>query len=243
MCTVTWLRPRPGEYTVFFNRDEQRRRSPAHPPREQNRGGVRYVAPIDGESGGTWLATNERGITVCLLNYYEAEHNWTARHPISRGLLLVSLVDAPDIEEISHRLRHIRADEYQPFILIAFDPAGRTRAHRWNGHNLHERDLTEDDLPITTSSFDTHTVIERRRALFHRMRETRHGLSSATLENFHNSRDTHGGPYSVCMTRDDAHTVSYSRVAVTPAAVDFFYEPRNGPQSAGPASTAHLARR
>jgi hypothetical protein len=242
MCTVTWLRPRRGEYSVFFNRDEQRRRAAAHPPREQNRGGVRFLAPVDGEAGGTWLAASERGITLGLLNYYEAEHGWRAQHPSSRGLLLLSLIDTPDIGEITRRLRDARPESYHPFILVAFDPDGLTRTHRWDGHHLSVRDLAEDELPLTTSSFDTDAVVGRRRLMFQRMRETKHGLRDETLQNFHDSRDTHGGAYSVCMTRDDAQTVSFSRVSVTPQQVSFLYEPRDQGQPSGPRTTAHLAR-
>jgi hypothetical protein len=242
MCTVTWLRPHRGEYSVFFNRDEQRARAPGHPPREQNRGGVRFLAPVDGEAGGTWLAANEHGLTLGLLNFYEAEHGWRAQHPTSRGLLLLSLIDAPDIGEITRRLQHVSPESYHPFILIAFDPGGLTRAHRWDGRHVNVRDLGEDDMPLTTSSFDTDAVTARRRLMFHRMRETKHGLRDETLQNFHDSRDTHGGAYSVCMTRDDAQTVSFSRVTVTPARVEFFYEPRDGGRPADPSSTAILAR-
>ena len=28
------------------------------------------IAPIDADGGGTWIAANERGLTVCLLNHY-----------------------------------------------------------------------------------------------------------------------------------------------------------------------------
>ncbi len=241
MCTVTWLRRNHNEYSVFFNRDEHRTRAPAHPPREQNRGGVRFVAPIDGDAGGTWLAANEHGLTLGLLNYYEAEHSWRAQHPMSRGILLMSLIDETEIDEITRRLRDMRPESYHPFILVAFD-ARVTRAHRWDGRHISIRDLAEDDLPLTTSSFDTDAVVARRSALFHRLRETKHGLSAQTLQDFHDSHDTHGAPYSVCMSREDAQTVSFSRVTVTPTQVEFFYQPRDRGHPAGPPSTAVLRR-
>lgn len=241
MCTVTWLRRNHGEYSVFFNRDEHRTRTPAHPPREQNRGGVRFLAPIDGEAGGTWLAANEHGLTIGLLNYYEAEHSWRAQHPMSRGILLMSLIDESEIDEVTRRLRDIRPESYHPFILVAFD-VRTTRAHRWDGRHITVRDLAEDDMPLTTSSFDTNTVMARRAAAFRRMRETGHGLSAQTLQNYHDSHDTHGGAYSVCMSREDAQTVSFSRVLVTPGQIEFMYEPRDHGRPAGAPSTAHLQR-
>lgn len=241
MCTVTWLRPRQGGYAVFFNRDEQRRRAPALPPREQNRAGVRYVAPVDGAAGGTWLAANEHGLTLGLLNHYEAGHIWRAQHPVSRGLLLLSLVDEPDLGEITRRLRQVRTEDYHPFVLVAFDEHS-ARSHKWDGRRLEVRDLAEDDLPVTTSSYETPAVLARRGALFHRLRETRHGLTPDMLQDFHDSHDPLGGPWSVCMSREDAQTVSFSRVTVTPRQVEFFYEPRADGRPAGPASIARLSR-
>ncbi len=60
-------------YRLWFNRDELRSRGPEVPPRvEQTPEGMRYIAPSDSDAGGTWIAVNELGITVCLLNGYRA---------------------------------------------------------------------------------------------------------------------------------------------------------------------------
>lgn len=241
MCTVTWLRHNHGDYAVFFNRDEQRRRATAHPPAVHNTGGVRYLAALDGEAGGTWLAANEHGLTLGLLNYYEAEHVWRACQPRSRGLLVLSLIDEPELDEVTRRVRDLRADEYHPFILVAFDRR-TTRAHTWDGRRIGVRDLGEEDLPLSTSSFDTPSVLARRGTAFRRLRETQHGLTPASLQQFHDSHDPHGGAYSVCMSRQDAHTVSFSRVRVTAGEVEFFYEPRADGRPAGASAIARLPR-
>ncbi len=69
MCTVSWRAARDG-YDLFFNRDELHTRAPELPPALSERDGVRFLAPRDGDHGGTWLAVNEHGLTVCLLNDY-----------------------------------------------------------------------------------------------------------------------------------------------------------------------------
>ncbi|NIP92410.1 MAG: hypothetical protein GWO24_02620, partial [Akkermansiaceae bacterium] len=68
MCTLTWWRGTAGSYEVFFNRDEKRTRSIADPPRVHERDGVRFLAPLDPDGGGTWMLANDRGLLVCLLN-------------------------------------------------------------------------------------------------------------------------------------------------------------------------------
>lgn len=242
MCTVTWLRPRPGEYAVLFNRDEKRTRLPARPPREDVRGGMRYVAPADGDAGGAWLAVNQRGLTVGILNHYEAEQGWRSFQPRSRGQLVLSLVECPDAGEVGRRLAHLNAADYHAFILVAFDDQGLSRCHTWDGRHLMARDLTDGDLPLTTSSFDTSSVLAHRRLAFRRARETQHGLSLDSLRRFHDSRDARGGAYSVAMSRDDAQTVSFSRVSVTAATVEFYYEPREGVSLAGDPVLVTLGR-
>ncbi|NUO80759.1 NRDE family protein [candidate division KSB1 bacterium] len=69
MCTVTWLQRHEG-YEVFCNRDELKTRKPALPPRLAECNGVRYLAPIDNDGGGSWLGVNEFGVSLCLVNHY-----------------------------------------------------------------------------------------------------------------------------------------------------------------------------
>ena len=55
------------------------------------------------------------------------------------------------------------------------------------------------------------------------MSEQNGGVTADMLENFHFSRDPRGGPYSVCMQREDAETVSFTHVAVTTREIQMFY--------------------
>ena len=60
MCTLSWLTTEAG-YSVFCNRDERKTRPVAVPPAILRTGGVAYIAPIDPEGGGSWIAVNEQG--------------------------------------------------------------------------------------------------------------------------------------------------------------------------------------
>lgn len=72
MCTITWLQREDG-YEVFCNRDELKTRRPALPPRFAECAGVRYLAPIDVDGGGSWLGVNELGLSLCLINHYPTQ--------------------------------------------------------------------------------------------------------------------------------------------------------------------------
>lgn len=74
MCTLTWWRGAAGEgYEVFFNRDELKTRPPAKPPAAGERGGVRFLSPVDTQAGGTWIWANQFGVVMALLNWYDRE--------------------------------------------------------------------------------------------------------------------------------------------------------------------------
>lgn len=238
MCTVTWWRG-PDRYEVFFNRDEQHRRPPAIPPREQVAAGVRYLAPIDPQGGGTWLAVNDRGVTGCLLNYYEREAAATPAEPVSRGLLLMGLLHHSSALALATDAAARASDRYAPFLLLAFDEQD-TCMVRWDGSRAATSRLADADRPVSTSSFDTESVIACRRAAFARV--TLGQPSPETLRRYHLSVDERGGPWSVCLTRRDAQTVSISRVQVARDVVTFTYEPRESDDRWGAATVSTLAR-
>lgn len=237
MCTVTWL-AQPGGYHVFFNRDEKKTRQSALPPSVHLCGNTKYLAPIDADAGGSWLAVNERGLTLGLLNHYPAERPSDSKK-ISRGQLLISLMDASTGEEVSQRLRDLNLVDYRPFFLVVFEPHQAPVQNLWDGADLKNRSLGDADLPLTTSSFETAGVVDARRETFNRFR----GPSVEHFERYHATGNERGGAYGVFMSRPDAETVSYSRVTVGLNRVEFYYAPRTPGSMEFPAGTLYsLAR-
>lgn len=220
MCTVSWASDGDG-YQVYFNRDEQRSRPLAEPPRRHTRAGVAYLAPSDPRGGGTWLAVNEYGVTVGVLNYYAAGLQARSATPRSRGLLVRDLADVPSLEQAESRLAGLTLEDYPPFLLMVWGPSGAAGGVQWDGHRAQPQRWTEADRPVTTSSFRSAEVVARRRALFQAL-----SPAASTLRAFHLSRDPRDDAFSVWMSRPDAHTVSLSRVVVGPARVSFAYAPR-----------------
>src|SRR3982751_1081178 len=72
MCTVSWIRTREG-YQLLCNRDERHTRRPAQAPTVREDQGVQFIAPIDGDEGGSWIGVNQFGLTLCLLNRYDPQ--------------------------------------------------------------------------------------------------------------------------------------------------------------------------
>ncbi len=219
MCTLAWIQG-PEGYELFFNRDESRRRSVATGPRPARQGAVDYLAPTDGDAGGTWLGVNEHGVSVALLNGYLA-----ARRPLesysSRGGLVRSLLDVASAGEATGRLGALDLTPFQGF-RIAFFGVGESRSFVWDGERLAEVELT---APVVSSSFDAVSALRERTKVLRELEPPAAGASAERMRSFLRSHLPERGPDSVCMHRADARTVSASHIVVTEREVSFHYCP------------------
>ena len=217
MCTLTYRLTEAG-YELFFNRDEQRSRTQAIPPRIDLALGAIY--PVDPIGKGTWLAVHRTGLSLALLNYYQAEKEATERGFTSRGEIILTLLKSPN--SVVESLKSMQLSMYQPFQLCIF-PEKLTRStsqvlyFQWDGEYLHE---VQQSLPITSSSVDYLQVYQARRSQFELMTTT-DGPTSQELLLFHNSQQKEG-KLSVKMFREDAKTVSFSHICIN-AGIVFNY--------------------
>jgi hypothetical protein len=216
MCTATWLRTDDG-YEVLFNRDELRTRKPALLPRIFERDGVRIVAPIDGDAGGTWLGANEQGVTVGVANGAAVSSTGTFR---SRGLLVLDLLASRDLADVERRLQAQSGTPYRPFSLFAIDGAGEMAVFGERQAVAHD----ECALLFSSSRDPVRARLERERVLG-RMRKEHGGLDADLLRAFHASHDPERGAFSPCMHREEASTVSFSHVRVGAREIVLDYRP------------------
>lgn len=231
MCTLSWHADIDGLH-IFCNRDEQRTREPAHPPRAFIRNSLDCLAPIDGRAGGTWIGANEAGLCVNLLNHHVPGASRRKSYT-SRGALVMRTLAARSVAEVGDILDAQPLDTFRPFILLAFELGSNpvaanttpvSRAHRW------ERDgslMVEPVQRVTTSSsFMSRDVIASRKQTFDHMLAANGGRVDVNLlENFHASHHPTKGAYSVCMHRPDAETVSHTRVLISRNEVRMTYKP------------------
>jgi hypothetical protein len=238
VCTLTWIRAARG-FELFFNRDEARTRGAAEPPRVREIEGVRCAAPSDADGGGTWIGVNEHGVAACLLNGYRpsdtGERAWT-----SRGLLVVGVLAARDLAEVRARVERADLGRFRAFAMVAFAPGARPLAFEHQG-SLAVRVLGDADRPRTSSSLDPIGAGRARRELFARMTAGR-AVDAELLARFHASHEPERGALSPCMHRDDAHTVSFTRVRVGARRVELAYVP-GAPCQGAPAVSVALDRR
>lgn len=222
MCTVSWLHE-DGGYHLLCNRDEKRTRKPAAPPQLYTQEGTRYIAPRDGDHGGTWIATNERGMSLCLLNGTPNGERFINSR--SRGLLIPDLIAAQTLWEACERLANTNLSCYAPFTLIGLEPGTPATYIEWDGIETAIVTYADHYMPVTSSSFDPDDVRQRRKAEFTRLSKARGRIDADLLFLFHENHGPHPDAYSTCMHRPDAETVSFSRIHVTPHSIRFHYSP------------------
>ena len=222
MCTVSWAR-QPDGYHLLCNRDEKRTRGTAFAPRVVEMGGVRYVAPIDPDGGGTWLATNEYGVSLCLLNGEPGCQSTGPRR--SRGLLIRELAGAPTAGECALWTQQLDLRPFSPFSLVILEPGRSAIVAQWDGREFVVDPAGDARMPLTSSSYDAAGVRRSRLNDFARRVDPSRPLDPALLYWFHASHGESPDAYSTCMHRPDAQTVSFSWVVVTRDAVRFLYSP------------------
>lgn len=217
MCTASW-RFEPDGFELHFNRDESRRRGRARPPELFELEGRRVLAPTDADAGGTWLGVNECGLAVALLNAWDLRVD--PREPRSRGLLVRDLLAAGDAAEALARLAREDLARYRGFTLLFLAPGGAASVRQWDGRALSE---PPPERPLASSSLDGGRARDERHALFARLAGGAGEPSSALLERFQTSHEPERGPWSPCMHRAEAATVSASQVRVDARAVALRY--------------------
>ncbi len=236
MCTVTIVpisngnqsraskRSGPGlpGLRIACNRDESRDRLAARPPEIHRFGDRRAILPIDPVSGGTWVAVNDAGLMMTLLNF-NPHRSVPACRLKSRGGIIPKLLDATTLAEAIERTETINVFEYSLFRLILLDDSTCVELRPENG-TLQSSKISPIDQPLlfTSSGLGDQLVEGPRRELFESMFQ-----KSADWIHDQDRFHRHSWPgrehLSVCMSRADAKTVSQTIVTVHPTIVTMTY--------------------
>lgn len=219
MCTLTWF-VKNGGYELFFNRDERVQRRHAQPPTVQKADGVEYISPTDADAGGTWIAANHFGVTVCLLNHYQFEQIETYKDWTSRGEIVRQFSTAHSPQLAAKKFLSLELVDFRAFRMFIIDRTGANCLCVWDGHSARVEPNVVN--PKSSSSVDAQQVKSRRRKLFTdlTLAETR---NTQKYLDYHASHLPSKSKESVCMHRADANTVSLSYVSVDANGVAFAY--------------------
>ena len=222
MCTVTVV-PVRETIRLACNRDELRSRPVALSPRIQQFGPRRAVLPVDPTSGGTWVAVNDAGLALALLNVNAKKG--TPAAPQSRGKIIPALLHADTPLSAAFSALTLDPAQYAPFRLLLVNRREGVEVHS-DGTRIRlvwRIGLTRPQL-FTSSGLGDQAVEGPRRQLFGEFFD-RPGDQFAQQDAFHRHRWPDRPHLSVCMDRQDARTVSHTVVSLGPDRVTLAYHP------------------
>ena len=225
MCTVSFL-PSPQGFYLAMNRDEKRDRFAALPPEIAEFENHRVLFPRE-PTGGTWISANDTGVCLALINWHriKREPNNGVR---SRGEVIRKLAGISTSDEISTAVKKLPLRKLRPFRLVAIVSAeNRVIEWRWNLNRLSVRKHSWGSRHWFSSSFDEATAEAERTRACAALPDESAKRDLKWLRRLHRSHEPERGPFSICMHRPDAATVSYTEVAVGGQSVVMCY--KDGP--------------
>src|SRR5213595_4204587 len=134
MCTISFVPNLLGFY-LAMNRDEKFTRSTALPPAIVDLADRRAIFPCEPQ-GGTWIAANDAGVCLALVNWHRIERE-PVRSIASRGQVVKALAAKSSAAEIGTALAALTLRQLRPFRLIAIIPSEKKVIEwRWERDRL-----------------------------------------------------------------------------------------------------------
>lgn len=232
MCTVTVYREE-SKVLVTMNRDEARSRAQEIPPKViEEKDSPRWIAPIDSQSGGTWIGANEFGIVACLLNGNALEGEELDKleevsRP-SRGTIIPYLLTRRTLTKaVDWLFLDFDPSLYAPFVLVVVSGM-RGRRFVWTGKGgLIRSELCFRWELCTSSSWKVREVTQLRQHVFDKWR-TEGSPFEGYLPRVNVLRIPGKEKYSPLMDRERSATRSITQVGVDykKKSIEMSYWPR-----------------
>jgi hypothetical protein len=164
--------------------------------------------------GGTWIGTNQAGLTLALINWY-AKPELKNVKLVSRGEIIPSLLALPHVQQIKDGFSELPLKRINPFRLMTIFPLARMlQEWRWDGGSLEVVNFRWKRRHWFSSGYDE-PVAERIRSQTIRRAARQASVGSLPwMRRLHRSHHPERGPFSICMHRTDAQTVSYTEIVM-----------------------------
>jgi hypothetical protein len=206
-----------------MNRDEQLARVHALPPTLRQIDGRSVLSPTE-PSGGTWIAVNDSGITLALINWY-AIKNRVKTAAISRGEVINAVIAACCLHSVTTELARLPLSNMNPFRLIGISPkTGEILEWQWDVERLACQKHPWKAMQWISSGFDEPQAQRIRSATFQQTMAQAWPGSLDWLRRLHRSHTPESGAFSTCMHRNEAETVSYTEVVLSSRNVTMRYQ-------------------
>jgi len=223
MCTVSYIKHHNG-FSLTSNRDEQSTR-PTEAPRCYEELDQELVYPKDVEAGGTWIATSNKNVSVCLLNGAFERHKRQTPYAKSRGVVLK--------ERFLHEsnldfIKHVNLENVEPFTLLMIDHQKDIdfKVLIWDEVQKHIQDIDPNHHHIWASStLYNKEMRENRQQWFKAFISQKDDIQTEDIINFHGGSFTDEKENDMVMKRDhDLKTLSISQINILENSKHFIYK-------------------
>lgn len=213
MCTVSFIARKRG-YLLAMNRDEKLSRAKGLPPKTIPVDGRAVICPSE-PGGGTWIALNDAGVTFALVNWYSVKAV-VKSNPVSRGSVVKSVSAQVSADAASQILAGLTLKQINPFRLVGIFPAQKEIFEwQWNLKVMIRRKLPWKSQQWISSGFDEPTAQRMRSQAFNLALRQKSADGLDWLRRLHRAHTPSRGPFSTCMHRADAATVSYTEIVAS----------------------------
>ncbi len=220
MCSVSFI-PRDDGYVLAMNRDELLSRESALPPEVFLRGRLGVLCPREW-SGGTWIGINSAGMAFSLINWHSQPDRVCDAALVSRGEVVRALLSARSAKSAASILKELPLKRMNPFRVIVVSLDERSLAEWRSGRDALEFSfLSWMRHHWFSSGLDEATANSIRRGVCSRVADD--SLDLPSLRKLHRSHAPKVGPFSLCMHRADAGTVSYTELSVSGRMASMYY--------------------
>ena len=223
MCTVSFIRHKKG-FSLTSNRDEQYDRDTLFPKSYMESNSC-LVYPKDVLAGGTWIATSDKAVSVCLLNGGFVKHKRQLPYSKSRGKVLKERFDYSSNMVF---IEKVDLDNVEPFTLLMIDHSEIIDFVElvWDGNQKYVKQIDANRHHIWASStlYDQEQQMKRKQ-WFSTFLENKDFFKFSEIRNFHTGSYTDEKSNDLVMERaaTKLKTVSVSQINVTELEQSFFY--------------------
>jgi len=175
-------------------------------------------------SGGTWIGCNDQGNLLALLNWNDCKSPHLGEKSKTRGLVIPELIHESVLSSTDSHYGRMSLNGVFPFRLVGvFWRERAINEWRWDGAIKQKTQFPWTRKHWFSSSLsDFSAENERGRVCEAAAAEPAAG-SKVWLRSLHRSHIPGPGPFSVCVHRPDAATVSYTEVECARSAISLNY--------------------
>ena len=190
-----------------MNRDDALNRPEAEPPALFRCGGVAAVYPHE-RPAGTWIAASEYGVSFAVLNWDRPKPGAKGQ---SRGGVIPAVISCPSLADAQSALAARELGGAWPFRLFGFfGPKRLVCEWRWDGAKLAAQSHPWKHKHWFSSGLSDKEAARRRQPLCDSALRLPGCGTLAWLRRVHCVHGEAPGPFSICVHRPDAATLSYT---------------------------------